>query len=234
MKDDWNDFHEFLGSVDRSDAIAETRALAETSLSRRRLLGLGLAGAGTALIAGVGEAAAAGGLAASDVSILNYALVLEYLQASFYTEAERSGALTGKTAEAARFVGSVERAHVKGFRKLLGSKAVKRPLFDFQGTTEQQQPFLKTAVAFEDLAVAAYKGQAPKLKSKPALAAAVGIHSVEARHAAWMRELFGITPAVQAFDEPASRQSINKIVASTHFIVERPEVKARRKPKFTG
>ena len=38
---------------------------------------------------------------------------------------------------------------------------MKRPTFDFQGVTEEQQAFLKTAVAFEDLAVAAYKGQAP-------------------------------------------------------------------------
>src|SRR5213078_3658283 len=106
--------------------------------------------------------------------------------------------------------------------------AVKRPTFNFQGTTEQQRPFLKTAVAFEDLAVAAYKGQAPKLRSNAVLAAAVGIHSVEARHAAWMRELFGITPAVHAFDQPASRASINRIVASTRFIVSKPHMKAKK------
>jgi hypothetical protein len=232
--DAWNSFDVYLASVDRDGALAETRTLAEASLSRRRLLGLVLAGTGAAFLSGVGKATAAGGLAASDVGILNYALVLEYLQAAFYTEAERSGALTGKTALAARVVGSVERAHVEAFRKLLGSKAVKQPLFDFAGVTEQQHPFLKTAVAFEDLAVAAYKGQAPLLRSKAVLAAAVGIHSVEARHAAWMRELFGITPAAQAFDAPASKQKINEIVASTHFIVARPNMKARRKPKFTG
>jgi hypothetical protein len=150
-----------------------------------------LQGAGAVLLEQTGAAWAAGGLSANDVGILNYALVLEYLQASFYTEAERNGALRGKTAEAAQVVGAVERAHVNAFLKLLGSKAVKRPLFDFRGTTEQQKAFLKTAVAFEDLAVAAYKGQAPKLRSQKVLAAAVGIHSVEARHAAWMRELSG-------------------------------------------
>jgi hypothetical protein len=173
-------------------------------------------------------------LAASDVNILNYALVLDNLQASFYTEAERSGALTGKTAKAAQVVGATERAHVEAFLQLLGSKAVKRPTFNFEGTTEQQKPFLKTAVALEDLAVAAYKGQAPKLRSNAVLAAAVGIHSVEARHAAWMRELFGITPAVNAFDRPASRQSVNRLVASTHFISARPRMTRRKKPGFTG
>ena len=63
------------------------------------------------------EARAACRAFSNDVGILNYALVLEYLQASFYTEAERSGALSGKTAQAATVVGATERAHVKAFRE---------------------------------------------------------------------------------------------------------------------
>jgi Ferritin-like domain len=231
--DEQQDFARFLHAVDVDGAIAEASHQRQLALSRRGLLAAAAAGAG-ALVLGRSEARAAPGLSANDVGILNYALVLEYLQASFYTEAERSGALSGKTAQAATVVGATERAHVKAFQKLLGSKAVKRPLFDFQGVTEAQQAFLKTAVAFEDLAVAAYKGQAPKLRSSAVLAAAVGIHSVEARHAAWMRELFGVTPAVNAFDKPATKQNINRIVASTHFIVAHPKMKARSKPQYTG
>lgn len=231
--DEQRDFARFLHAVDVDGAIAEASHQRQLALSRRGLLAAAAAGAG-ALVLGRSEARAASGLSANDVGILNYALVLEYLQASFYTEAERSGALSGKTAQAATVVGATERAHVKAFQKLLGSKAVKRPLFDFQGVTEAQQAFLKTAVAFEDLAVAAYKGQAPKLRSSAVLAAAVGIHSVEARHAAWMRQLFGVTPAVNAFDKPATKQNINRIVASTHFIVAHPKMKARSKPQYTG
>ena len=227
-------FDAFLAAVDRDGALGETRELAAMSASRRHFLRLSTVGIATVLFADAHTASAAVDLSASDVSILNYALVLEYLQASFYTEAERSGALAGKTAQAARIVGATEREHVKAFLELLGSKAVERPAFNFQGVTEQQQPFLKTAVAFEDLAVAAYKGQAPKLESRPVLAAAVGIHSVEARHAAWMRQLFGITPAVHAFDQPASRAKVNRIVASTHFIVQTPHMKRRRKPNYSG
>jgi len=227
-------FDQFLTAVDRDAALAETSSRAETALSRRDLLGITLGAVGAIVFGKTSVAEAGAGLPASDVDILNYALVLEYLQASFYTEAERSGALSGETARAARVVGATERAHVKAFRQLLGSRAVARPTFDFQGVTEQQRPFLRTAVAFEDLAVEAYKGQAPKVRSNAVLAAAVGIHSVEARHAAWMRELFGITPAVNAFDRPASRAKINRIVASTHFIVSRPRMKARNKPHFTG
>ena len=231
---EFSDFDGFLAAVDVDGALRETREAAERTATRRTALGLAAAGIGTVLFGNVGRARAATGLSATDLSILNYALVLEYLQASFYTEAEQSGALTGKTARAAQVVGATERAHVSAFLKLLGSRAVKRPLFDFQGVTERQQPFLKTAVAFEDLAVAAYKGQAPKLQSRAVLSAAVGIHSVEARHAAWMRALFGIKPAVHAFDQPQSRATINRIVSSTHFISTKPNVKASKKPKYTG
>jgi hypothetical protein len=194
--------------------------------------------------AAVGSAALVGALAlpepgraatANDVDILNYALTLEYLQASFYTETERIGALkTVPARRAARVLGSVERAHVKALRKVLGRSAVKRPFFNFQGTTEAEQKFLKTAVAFEDLAVAAYKGQAPLIDSKEVLAAAISIHSVEARHAAWMRHLFGIVPANHAFDDAASRPAILEIVSSTRFIASTPETTGRGEPRFTG
>ena len=59
-------------------------------------------------------------------------------------------------------------------------------------------------MALEDLAVAAYKGQAGNIRSPGYLAAAISIHSVEARHAAWMRYLLGRRPAANAFDKPIS------------------------------
>jgi rubrerythrin len=218
-----------LARVDRDGALAEAEARA--SSSRRRFLLAAGAAAGVLLI---GPRAAAAALSKSDVDILNYALGLEYLQAAFYTEAEQGKALTGKTRRAANVVGAVERAHVAAFLKLLGSQAIKRPTFDFQGVTENQQAFLKTAVAFEDLAVAAYKAQAPRLQSDAVLAAAVGIHSVEARHAAWMRQLFGITPSVRAFDRPVARPRIERIVASTRFVVAPPKMSTATAPRFTG
>ena len=101
--------------------------------------------------------------------------------------------------------------------------------------TEEQQAFLKTAVAFEDLAVAAYKGQAHLIKSDAVLAAAVSIHSVEARHAAWMRHLFGVRAGrASPFDEAKPSDEILKIVRSTNFIVARPRMLGKGGPKFTG
>ena len=108
-------------------------------------------------------------------------------------------------------MGGHERDHVRAFKAQLKSAAIKEPKFNFHGVTENPKAFRSTAVAFEDLAVAAYKEQAPKLKSKSYLAAALGIHTVEARHAAWIRRLAGVLPAAKALDEPMPDQ---KVVAS--------------------
>ena len=220
-----------LHTLDVDGALAEAGEPLG-GVSRAGFLGAGL-GASLALL-GLAAAEAGAQTTAGDLEILNYALTLEYLQAAFYTEAERMGALQGRTERAAQVVGAVERAHVKAFNDLLGNKAVKRPAFDFQGVTEKPRAFLKTAVAFEDLAVAAYKGQATRLKAESALSAAVSIHSVEARHAAWMRYLFGANPARAAFDEPASKQEVTQIVRSTNFITAAPATKGKRAPRFTG
>jgi Ferritin-like domain len=169
-----------------------------------------------------------------DVGILNYALTLEYLQAAFYTEAERLGAVRGKLAHVPRQLGAVERAHVTALKQALGSAAVARPGFNFQGVTEDQTKFLQTAVAFEDLGAAAYKAQAARITAPALLAAAVSIHSVEARHAAWMRYLAGATPAASAFDEGKPVSEVRQIVASTRFVVARPRMTSSKKPKHTG
>ena len=189
---------------------------------------------GGGLLAALALPSRARAAASPDVAILNYALTLEYLQASFYTESERLGALGKKAASAARRVGAVERAHVKALRAALGKAAVKRPRFNFRETTEVENQFLKTAVAFEDLAVAAYKAQAPRIESKPYLAAAIAIHSVEARHAAWMRRLFGIVPATSAFDEPIGSREVIRIVNSTNFVVGGVRTTGSGGPPFTG
>ncbi|MBV8997435.1 MAG: ferritin-like domain-containing protein [Solirubrobacterales bacterium] len=173
--------------------------------------------------------------ASSDIVILNFALSLEYLQAAFYTEAERIGALRGALAHQAHVVGMHERAHVAAFKQLLGSAAIKEPTFDFHGVTENREAFRTTAVAFEDLATAAYKQQAPMLKSKSLLAGALAIHSVEARHAAWIRRLAGFLPAAHAFDDPLDNAKVVRIVNSTHFVTLKvPQTSMEANPRFTG
>jgi rubrerythrin len=218
-----------LADIDTDGAISEALdALHGTT--RAAFLRRAALGSAALLAASAAPARAAAG--SRDEAILNYALALEYVQDSFYSEVERIGALTGDLAEQARIVAAHERAHVKAFRQVLGSKAIKRPRFDFRGATEDADRFRKTAVAFEDLAVAAYKGQAPHISKRAYLVPALAIHTVEARHAAWIRRLAGITPAAKAFDEPRSRRSTLEIVDATHFAMT--TTKSRRKPSFTG
>ena len=218
-----------LEDLDRDGALTES---AERLSSRSEFL------RGGALSVAVGALALPGAARAAkrdgDEDILNYALSLEYLQAAFYTEAERLGSLSGRLAEQARVVGSHERAHVKALQSLLGKQAIKRPRFDFQGVTEDPAEFRKTAVAFEDLGTAAYKAEAPKIKSAEFLAAAIRIHSVEARHAAWIRRVAGSLPAPDAFDEPKARPRVERLVASTKFVVADPVTKSSSEPRFTG
>ncbi len=204
--------------------------------TRAQFLGKALAGGGAAALAAPAAAAVASSskIGKRDTAILNYALVLEYLQSAFYTEAERRGALKGEKLRLARVVGAVERAHVKAVRGALGRKAVKRPTFNFHGTTEDPDAFVRTAVAFEDLAVAAYKGQAYRIQSPAVLAVALSIHSVEARHAAWIRYLAGVQPAADAFDEPKPLSEVRRLVGSTHFIVASANTDATGRPRFTG
>ncbi len=217
-----------IDQFDVDGAVAEARG----RLSRAEVLTAGLGAIAGALA--LAQPAAAARLSATDRAVLNYALSLEYLQAAFYTEAERSKAITGKAGKAARTVGAVERAHVAAFLDLLGADAVKRPRFDFRGVTEDRDDFLKTAVAFEDLAVAAYKDQAIRIESPAVVSAALGIHTVEARHAAWMRYLNGIKPANAAFDEPDSKRKVLALVEDTGFVASAPRTKAERKPGFSG
>ena len=201
--------------------------------SRRAVLSAASLVAGGILVAGIGAPALGSGSKAGDVEILNFALQLEELKVALYTQALLHANLTGDLAQYARVVGRQEREHVAFLRKTLGSAAQPAPAFDFGEAVTDANNFGPAARMLEDLAVAAFDGQAANL-TKLSLAAVATIVSVEARHAAWMRELFGITPAVNAFDKPASRKSVDRLVASTHFISATPRMKGRDKPGFTG
>jgi len=172
---------------------------------------------GGILIGGLPAIGSAAPSPANDVKILNFALTLEYLEAEFYTRASASGALSGEARELSRVVGGHERAHVAFLKGALGAKAVKKPTFDFKGTTEDQKLFLATARVLEDTGVAAYNGQGPNL-TKATLPAAASIVSVEARHAAWVRDILRQNPAPKAFDAALSMPAILKAVTGTGFI----------------
>src|SRR3954454_10252303 len=97
---------------------------------------------------------------AQDREILNFALLLEYLQADFYGDALKRARLRGDVRRFAEVVAEHERAHVAYLRKALGAHARPRPRFAFDEATRRERPFLDAAVVLENLGVLAYNGQA--------------------------------------------------------------------------
>lgn len=224
-----------LAEVDADGALQETAAAAFPATRfdfLKRSVGALAAGAGGLVAAGAATAAV--GNTKNDIKILRFDLVLEYLQAGLYTEAERLGALTPKTLNWSRVVGAHERAHVAALKGLLGRKTVPSPTFNYGSVTTNERAFIRTAVGFEDLTAALLKWQAPRLDSREIVAAALTLHSVETRHAAWIRHQIGLQPAAQAFDKPATQQQMARLIASTRFIVARPRLAGRRRPRVTG
>ena len=204
--------------------------------SRAGLLGKAVIG-GSALLAALAEPPPAAGKT-DDVALLNYDLTMEYLQSSFYTVAERLGTVRSMRRDRAywaRIVGAHERGHVKILSKVLGTKAVKSPFFNFGSVVENGDELMKTGVAFEDLTVALLTGQAGRFKNPELVSALFSLLTTEARHAAWARRLVGAQPVRRSFDDVKSMREVTRIVRSTRFIVRRPKVTARRqRPRFTG
>lgn len=212
-----------LDVVDPDAAILEALDEAKTA-SRAAFLKRAVVGGGTlitsgVMIAGLPELAfAAGGKSAKrDVAILNFALLLEYLEAAFYTEAENRGNFSGATGRFAKVVGAHERAHVSFLKGALGSKARKKPTFDFRNTTTNKAKFQATAIALEETGVGAYSGQAANLR-RQTLPAAASIVAVEARHASWIRDIVRMNPAPRKFDRPFTKAQATARVNATGFI----------------
>jgi hypothetical protein len=165
----------------------------------------------------------------NDVKIANYALTLEYLEAEFYKQANASGALVQPEVKVfGSIVAQHEATHVKTLKGALGSAAVKKPKFDFGETVTNQDMFKQTAQVLEDTGVSAYAGQGPNLLQRPFVKLALSIHSVEARHAAWIRFInssggllngkVSNYPAPKAFDMALSDKAVLKAVGKTGFI----------------
>lgn len=182
----------------------------DKNFSRREALtkglGLGLKAAIAAvplgLLGALGNKAQAAPSTPDVIKILNYALTLEYLEDTFYkTGLSTSGLIPAEDTKIFMQISKHETAHVallKTTITALGGTPVAEPTFDFTAGGQfptvfsSYQQFMGLSNAFEDLGVRAYKGQAVNLLgAKDVLAAALSIHSVEARHASEVRRLRG-------------------------------------------
>lgn len=148
---------------------------------------------------------------ANDIGILNFALLLEELEATFYASVVSSGKITSsKEMEYMRYLGAQEAAHVTFLRSVLADQV----LFATQDLSFNQSALnnmlasrdsiLNTAVTLEDVGVHAYNGAGPSLTNPTYLLAAGSIVSVEARHAAGVRALLG-----KPTTEPDSDRLVN-------------------------
>jgi rubrerythrin len=149
-----------------------------------------------------------------DIGILNYALTLEYLETVFYEEVVKSGLFKGAELAVLKKFGAEEKQHVEALHGTvvkLGGKPAPKPKTEFP--LKDAKSVAELAGTVENLGAAAYLGQAGNIESPEVLAAALSIHSVEARHAATLNTLLkmSITPN-GAFAEPADVKTVLKSV----------------------
>jgi glutamine cyclotransferase len=186
-------------------AGVEVHGMTRSGFILKGALAAGAAYGVSAVAPFVGSALAA----TSDVDILNFALTLEYLETAFYEKGKTVG-LSGQAKSLAKSFGEEEAEHVAALMKAIsasGGKPVKKPTFVFP--VKDQKSFLKLAYVLENTGVGAYNGAGPALKSKALLAAAGSIVQIEARHAASIALLTGmsITPN-GAFDKPLTMKQV--------------------------
>ncbi|MDF2382198.1 ferritin-like domain-containing protein [Nostoc ellipsosporum NOK] len=131
-------------------------------------------------------------LGRGDVGILNYAYALEQLEAAFYTRVIASPYSGMTSAETALLtdIRDHEVAHRQFFKTALSSNAIVDLEVNFTAIDfSSRSSVLSTAKAFEDLGVSAYNGAGKLIQSADYLLLAGKIVSVEARHAAYIRDL---------------------------------------------
>jgi rubrerythrin len=184
------------------------RELAGDSSSRKRFLtalgGAGAVGAASVLLAACGRDTPEGPVTAgstvdhtaSDLKIVNYALMLEYVAAGFYQAVVDGEVMKDtKTGDVVKRLQAAEEEHVDALvatARSLGGTPASEPKTRFQDMIARgPKAVLETAATIENVGAAAYLGQAGHIASKEILATALSIHSVEARHAAALNELAG-------------------------------------------
>jgi hypothetical protein len=149
----------------------------------------------------------------SNVStVLTLALKLEYLERAFYQlglstygSSNLVAPFTPEESAAVTLIAAHEAAHVTLLSGLVSGVSpatydwnggVGGPFNPFAGTAAGKTDFFRLAQLFEDLGVRAYKGGAMLIAGDAAITTVFQIHSVEARHAARIRQLRGQSPYI--------------------------------------
>ncbi|KAF9879285.1 hypothetical protein CkaCkLH20_03518 [Colletotrichum karsti] len=181
-------------------------------------------------------------LPGGDVDILNYALILEYLEREFYSQGLRNYTeadfceFAGN--DGSRFYKNLqniyedEKTHVDFLKTALKTAAVPEPSFDFPSTTAQS--FLALASVLEGVGVSAYLGAAAVIADKAYVPAAGSILTVEARHSAFVRQALGAKPFPKPFDTPLDFNQVHSLAIPfiTGFAPGTPALPFKAFPKL--
>lgn len=133
-----------------------------------------------------------------DVGLLNYIYALEQLEAAFYIKVTESIPATFSDLEKQYLqeIGQHELTHREFFKRYLGVAGIGILEFDFSAVDfTTRVGVLSTAKTIEDLGVAAYNGVIAKAQDLATIVLAGQISSIEARHAAWFRNMVSANSA---------------------------------------
>lgn len=184
----------------------------------------------------------------TDVDILNYALTLEHLEATFYTQGlkkfdrrdfrfffgpnrglpPKAGLLDVagfKVHDFFEIIREHEQTHVETLESVirdLGGTPVPACRYNFGRTAfTSLKKFIAVAQLLENTGVTAYDGAIAHVENAGLLTAGATIATVEARHASFLNLLNGDVPFPDAFDDPVAPRTICEDVQA--FIVSCPE-----------
>jgi hypothetical protein len=156
----------------------------------------------------------------TDVDVLNFALTLEYLEATFYEQGNARNLLSGQAKQYLATIQKDEETHVQlvlGAIQKLGGTPVAKPKVNLDGVFASKEKYLETSFTFENVGVGAYLGAAGYIKNPAILQAAASIFGIEARHAAIVANLLN-KPAdggvyMGSFETPKSKADVLQAAA---------------------
>ena len=168
-------------------------------------------------------------LGSGDIGILNYAYALEQLEAAFYTKVAESFASDFTATERALLtdIRDHEVAHREFFKAALADAAIPGLTPNFSSIDfGSRAQVLAAAKTFEDLGVSAYNGAGQLIEDEAYLLLAGKIVSVEARHAAYIRDLispgsFANAEVIDANGLEISKMPPAVLAAASNFLTSK-------------
>src|SRR5206468_50516 len=111
-----------------------------------------------------------------------------------------------------------ERAHVRLLERELGKEARPKPTMRFDDAVQSRGRFVRAAVRLEEVATSAVIAEAANL-TPPRILDAARIVAVDARHAAWIRDIARQLPAPHAADPSRNAAEVTAFIRQMRYVV---------------